>query len=221
MTEKVVAFFDIDNTLVKGSSVVLFMRSLLGEGFFSKKALAYQLYHGLSFKFRGENMNFLDKMKQGLPLSKPIQVEWLQEFLSEIYEYRIQPRLKNKVVETLKDHQQQGHDVWLITAAPQIVADTFAEKLGATGAVGTQGEIVDGNFTGVVAGKLMHAKNKSSCAQKIAETSGYNLDSSYAYSDSVNDIPLLKTVGNPVAVDPDKDLFQYAQHLGWPILKSK
>jgi HAD superfamily hydrolase (TIGR01490 family) len=124
-------------------------------------------------------------------------------------------------VRAVKEHLALGHEVWLITAAPQELAQQIADDLGATGALGTIVGHSDGVLTGELVGDPLHGQAKRKAARKLAKERHISLKRSFAYSDSVNDLPLLTLVGNPVVVNPDKALKRYADAAGWDILRFK
>ncbi len=119
----------------------------------------------------------------------------------------------------LKYHLEQGHEVWLISAAPLELVEAIAKDLGANGALGTLVGHKDGVLTGELVGEPLHGKIKLHAMEKLAVERGIDLDKSYGYSDSTNDLPLLTAVGHPVAVNPDPQLRKYAAAAGWEILQ--
>ncbi len=129
----------------------------------------------------------------------------------------IRPNIWPETLELAREHLRQGHEVWLITATPQIMAQVIADELGFTGALGTVIESVDGKFTGELVGSLMHGEHKATEASRLAAEKGAALEDCWAYSDSRNDIPLLSVVGNRVVINPDSALALHAADLGWPV----
>jgi len=107
--------------------------------------------------------------------------------------------------------------VWLVTAAPQDMANIIAQRLGLTGALGSKARIENGIYTGSLDGKLLHGTEKAIAIQELAKEHGFNLEDCYSYSDSHNDIPLLQAVGHPCAINPDAVLRIRALAEGWPI----
>ena len=110
-----------------------------------------------------------------------------------------------------------GHQVWLVTATPIEIGELIARRLGATGALGTVAEHEDGFYTGRLVGDMLHGRAKAAAVTALAEREGVDLDRSYAYGDSTNDVPILSTVGNPCAINPDKRLRRHAAAVGWPV----
>jgi HAD superfamily hydrolase (TIGR01490 family) len=117
----------------------------------------------------------------------------------------------------LDEHIAAGHQVWLITATPVEIAQLIARRLGATGALGTIAEHKDGFYTGRLNGDLMHGQAKAAAIVELADIEEIDLDESYAYGDSLNDLPMMRAVGHPCPINPDLRLRRHAQEVGWPI----
>src|SRR5690606_12601051 len=115
------------------------------------------------------------------------------------------------------EHLDAGHEVWIITASPVEVGELIGRRLGATGALGTVAEHLDGYYTGRLVGDMMHGRAKARAVLALAEEEGIDLASSFAYGDSMHDVPILSTVGHPVAINPDRRLRRHAQRVGWPV----
>ena len=171
---------------------------------------------------RGEKNNKLADIKdRALSITKGYPLAALEPLLQRVYESEIKPRLWPQTVAAVREHLAQGHEVWLITAAPVELAELIAEDLGATGALGTIVGRKDGVLTGELVGAPLHGKAKRKAAKKLAQERGIALGKSWAYSDSVNDLPLLTLVKHAVAVNPDKALTKYAEAANWQIARFK
>ncbi|HCT78311.1 MAG TPA: HAD-IB family hydrolase, partial [Micromonosporaceae bacterium] len=114
-------------------------------------------------------------------------------------------------------HLAAGERVWLVTAAPVELGSVIATRLGLTGALGTVAQIRDGHYTGRLVGDMMHGPHKATAIRALAAAEGLDLAKCAAYSDSVNDVPMLSTVGRAVAVNPDSALRRTAKEKGWEI----
>jgi HAD superfamily hydrolase (TIGR01490 family) len=218
--KKIAAFFDVDNTLVCGSTSILFGKVAFAGGSVKRRDVWRFLWEHVMFIRRGEKNSKMAGIKdRALSLTKGHSVEELRGLIDEVYESEIKPRLWPRTVERVNHHLSQGHEVWLVTAAPVELAEKIAQDLGATGALGTivghDGEVL----TGELVGDPLHGKAKRRAVKKLAEERGIGLGKSWAYSDSVNDLPMLSAVGNAVAVNPDAQLRRYAVAAGWEILK--
>ena len=109
--------------------------------------------------------------------------------------------------------------MWLVSAAPVELASLIARKLELTGALGTVSEIVDGIYTGQLAGAPLHGPAKAEAVRALAEREDLDLAICAAYSDSSNDIPMLSLVGQPVAINPDATLRRHARAMGWHVVR--
>jgi HAD superfamily hydrolase (TIGR01490 family) len=216
------AFFDVDNTILRGSSSFLFGKSAFERKFFSRKDFWRFAWHQFVFIWKGENNTKLSALKdRALSLVEGQRVSDLQELVDEVYEKHIKLKLWPETVRLAKDHIKQGREVWLVTAAPQELGDVIAHELGLTGAIGTKVERRNGILTGKLVGKPIHGAEKRKALKSLAKDRNLSLKRSYAYSDSQNDLPMLTAVGHPVAVNPDKILTRYAKAADWPIYDFK
>lgn len=216
------AFFDVDNTLVCGSTSILFGKVAFTGGAIKRRDIWRFAYEQIMFIRRGEkNSKMADFKDRALSITKGHPIQELRDLLPQVYQQEIKPRLWPGTVRAVKEHLALGHEVWLITAAPQELAQEIANDLGATGALGTIVGHSDGVLTGELDGDPLHGQAKRKAAQKLAKERHISLKRSFAYSDSVNDLPLLTLVGNPVVVNPDKPLKRYADAAGWDVLRFK
>ena len=216
------AFFDVDNTLVRGSTPILFGKVAFTGGAIKRRDIWRFAYEQLMFVRRGEKNSKMSHIKdRALTLTKGHPIQELRDLMPKVYEQEIKPRLWPGTVRALKEHLALGHEVWLISAAPQELVEYIAKDLGATGALGTIVGHKDGMLTGELIGDPLHGQAKRRAARKLAKERHISLKRSFAYSDSVNDLPLLTLVGSPIVVNPDQALKRYAEAAGWNILKFK
>lgn len=216
----VIAFFDVDNTLLRGASIFH-----IGRGAFRRRLIT--LGDIISFGWKqlrfisvGENHRHLEVVRErALELAGGHSVTDLEELANEVYDRYIEPKLWPETVALAKEHREQGHHVVLVTATPETIAKIIAERLGLTSAIGTRIEVIDGLLTGHIDGPILHGDHKARAAKKYADCVGAPLEACWAYTDSRNDIPLLELVGNRVVVNPDKALTRYATAKGWRILQ--
>lgn len=217
-----IAFFDVDNTLLRGASIYYVGRAAWRRGLISLRDIAVFAWQQFRFLAVGENHDHLEHVRRrALGLAGGHRQDELVELAEEIYEKDIVPRLWPETVALASEHVDQGHEVWLITATPQLMAEVFARRLGLTGALGTRVEAVDGVFTGRLQGSVLHGRQKAQAAARLAAEHGIDLADCWAYSDSRNDIPLLEAVGNRVVVNPDAALLKHARERGWQVLPLK
>ena len=217
------AFFDVDNTILRGSSSFLFGKAAFKKGFFKRKDFWRMAWEQARFISRGEKLNSLDVIKdKALSLVAGHRAVDLTDLTDLVYNDYISPKLWPETVRIAQEHIKAGREVWLVTATPKEIAEVIAHRLGLTGGLGTLVEVgADGVLTGKLVGQTLHGKAKRKAVKALALERNISLKRSYAYSDSVNDLPMLNAVGNPHCVNPDVALRYYAKEASWPILDFK
>lgn len=216
------AFFDVDNTILRGSSSFLFGKAAFKRKFFSRRDFWNFAWHQARFIARGESAKTMNEIKdRALGLIAGHRVEELSVLTDEVYDDYISPKLWPETVRLAQEHVKNGREVWLITATPVEIAEVIAQRLGFTGGLGTVVERKDGILTGKLVGKPLHGKAKYKAMKQLAKERNISLKRSYAYSDSHNDLPMLTHVGHPVAINPDLILRTHAKAAGWKILDFK
>ncbi|MEY4424239.1 MAG: hypothetical protein RLZZ258_1342 [Actinomycetota bacterium] len=216
------AFFDVDNTILRGSSSFLFGKAAFKKGFFNRTDFWRFAWQQARFIARGETLNTVDEIRdRALGLIEGHKADDLAALTDEVYENYIAPKLWPETVRLAREHIAAGREVWLVTATPKEIADVIAHRLGLTGGLGTLVERKDGILTGKLVGETLHGKHKRKAIKALAKERNISLKRSYAYSDSVNDLPLLTAVGHAIAVNPDAALKRYATAAEWPILDFK
>ena len=213
------AFFDVDNTLIRGSTIYFLGRGMYQRGYFSKKDISRFVLANLRFRLTGkENKEEIARyQKSATDFIGGHSVKDIEAIAQEIYDEYVSPAIWQGTIEIAQKHLANNEEVWLVTAAPEDMAILIAERLGLTGALGSKAETKDGAYTGAMSGALLHGKEKVIAVQDLALRTGLNLADCYAYSDSHNDLPLLQCVGRPSAINPDAILGLRAMAEGWPI----
>lgn len=213
------AFFDIDNTIIKGSSFGALAKGMADRDYFTTSEIVEFTWKQLKYVVSGkENMDDIAQATEnGLAFVKGRSPQDIRDLASEVFDERMVKRLWAGSVELAEAHQAMGHEVWLISATPIEVAEVIAQRMGLSGGLGTVAEVVDGSYTGRLAGPPLHGPAKVAQVRRLAEEHVLDLARCAAYSDSSNDIPMLTLVGFPVAVNPDGRLRAYARDQGWPI----
>ena len=213
------AFFDVDNTLVRGSTIYFLGRGMYQRGFFTKADISRFVLANLRFRLTGtekqDEINRFQKSAQDFIGGH--NVSEIKSVAQEIYDEYVSPSLWEGTIDIAKEHLNDVVEVWLLTAAPEDMAKLIAERLGFTGALGSKAAIVDGHYTGEMNGPLLHGKEKAEAIRQIAKERGFILEDCFGYSDSHNDLPLLQTVGHPSAINPDAILRIRALKENWPI----
>lgn len=216
---RVLVFVDVDNTLVKGASIYMFAIEAWKSGFIKWHHVIPALFQQRYFIRKGETTKRVKSTRErAQALVAGHQVRDFEKVAESAWRRSIAPKVFPEMIERINHHKAQGHEIWLLTASPQGLASVMARDLTLTGAIGTTLEEKDGAFTREIDGELLHGPLKAKAAVQHALESGVNLAHCYAYSDSAADIPLLESVGHPVAVNPDHTLLAHATELSWPIL---
>ncbi|AWV48687.1 conserved hypothetical protein [Mycobacterium leprae] len=213
------AFFDVDNTLVQGSSAVHFGRGLAARDYFTYRDVLGFIYAQAKFQLLGKenSQDVAAGQRKALAFIEGRSVEQLVALGEEIYDEIIADKIWAGTRQLTQIHLDAGQQVWLITATPYELAATIARRLGLTGALGTVAESVDGIFTGRLVDELLHGVGKAHAVRSLAIREGLNLKRCTAYSDSYNDVPMLSLVGTAVAINPDAQLRSLARERGWEI----
>lgn len=213
------AFFDLDRTLISGSSAFVFGVSAWRAKMLPTRQFVRDAVGAIAFKLRGDRGgNVADGVRQRI-LGAVTGVD--QENLIGLNE-AIVPRLLGRVrpesKKLLEIHRRSGRATYIVSASPKELVEPLAKALGMTDGIGTISEVVDGLYTGKLAGPFCYGAGKVDAIREVARRESFDLGQCYAYSDSVSDLPMLEAVGHPVAVNPDKRLNAIAIARGWPIV---
>jgi len=213
------AFFDLDRTLMAGSSGIFFARAAYETGMISRRRLARDAYENLRFRLRGSTDDRADQVRRRVgEMISGVPVRELQRLSPRVLA-GVLPRLYPQMLERAYAHQDAGRLVYIVTAASQEMADLLAYVLAFDGGLGSRSEVVEGRYTGRAAGPFNYREGKVVSMRELAGREGIDLATSYAYSDSESDLPMLRAVGHPVVVNPDQDLRRIAADEGWEVLR--
>jgi HAD superfamily hydrolase (TIGR01490 family) len=213
------AFFDVDNTMMMGASIFHFARGLAARKYFKNSDLAGFAWQQIKFRVGGREdpQSVAASREQALSFVAGRSVAELVSLGEEIYDELMADRIWTGTQALAQMHLDAGQRVWLVTATPVELAQIIARRLGLTGALGTVSESTDGIYTGRLVGDLLHGRAKAHAVRALAAKEGLDLRRCTAYSDSVNDVPMLSVVGTAVAVNPDSGLRETARKRGWEI----
>ena len=216
---KIGAFFDIDNTIMRGASIYHLARGLFARKILSASDLAnFAIAQGKFLTYGSENLSDMARITENaLSFVTGRSVEEVTALSEEIFDEIMADKIWPGTVQLAHMHRAAGHQVWLVSAAPIELANIIATKLGLAGAIATVSEIEDGKYTGKLKSAPMHGEQKALAVSRLASEKQIDLEHSFAYSDSSNDIPLLSSVGNPTAINPDSGLRNHAIENNWPV----
>ena len=212
------AFFDLDRTLLRRSSALALAGSFRERGLIGRGQLAKAAAWQLLFVARGASAETVRKASEdGMRILTGFPVDELRDLVAGAMEPVLKPLVYREPLRLLERHRDKGEPAYIVSATLQEIVDELARELGFDGAIGSTCEIADGVYTGRVL-RPCHGAGKAAAVRELAEREGIDLAASTAYSDSHTDLPFLEVVGNPVAVNPDKELLRVARERGWPTL---
>jgi len=212
------AFFDLDKTIIAKSSTLAFSKPFQAGGLITRRAVLRSAYAQFVYLVGGADHDQMEKMRDFLSrLCAGWDVQTVRDIVADTLHNVVDPLVYDEAVSLIEEHHLAGRDVIIVSASGSEVVEPIGEMLGADGVVATRMRVADGKYTGEI-DYYAYAENKALAIQELAERNGYDLDRSYAYSDSVTDVHMLAVVGNPYAVNPDKELRRQANARGWPVL---
>lgn len=214
------AFFDLDKTLMAGSSGMQFARVAAKQGIVGRRQVARWGVEHLRYRLRGTtDERTAEVLKVARELIRGVPARTVARMGPDVMA-AILPRVFPQMLEEVYAHQDAGRPTFIVSAAGNEVVESLAAVLGMDGGIGTSYEIdAEGNFTGRLDGPFVYGPGKVEAMQSFAERHDIDLDASYAYSDSLSDLPMLRVVGNPVAVNPDPPLNEIAREEGWQTMR--
>lgn len=214
------AFFDLDGTLIRGSANIPFALAAFKHGRVTPLELAKDLRNNISFLFKGASDERSAQVRdrilaavEGHPVAEVVALS--DEFMDSLVA-QVQPEAWT----VLEEHAAAGHDRIIISASPTEIVSRLANELGLELGIGTTSEHVDGVYTGRLSGPFCYREGKAEVLRMVADERGYDLERSFAYSDSISDLPMLKAVGIPVAVNPDAELRLLAEAEAWQVIET-
>ena len=212
------AFFDLDRTLIAGSSAFIMGRTARSSGLVPLRRFLRDAGSALAFKMKGSS----DKSTDGVRDRILGAVTGMRQDDLIALNAEVLPKLLSKIRpearRLLDQHRHAGRNTYIVSAAPAELVEPLAHSLGMTAGIGTRGQVEDGVYNGRLDGPFCYGPGKVTAMEEIARWEGLDLAQCYAYSDSASDLPMLQAVGHPVAVNPDSTLARHARAYGWPIV---
>jgi HAD superfamily hydrolase (TIGR01490 family) len=212
------AFFDLDKTVIAKSSTLAFSRSFYQGGLINRRAVLRTAYAQFVYLVGGADHDQMEGMRKYLSeLCRGWNVQQVREIVAETLHDLIDPIIYDEAASLIEEHHLAGRDVVIVSASGAEVVEPIGEMLGADRVIATRMVVEDGRYTGDVE-FYAYAENKAAAIEELAAAEGYDLSRSYAYTDSITDLPMLKAVGSPHVVNPDRALRREAAARHWPIL---
>jgi HAD superfamily hydrolase (TIGR01490 family) len=212
------AFFDLDRTLIGGSSAFYFGIAAWRNKLIPTGELLSDAANAITFKLFGatdeRSEAVRDRILHAVEGAEQAQLLALNEEIIPRVLEEVRPESRGLI----DMHHEAGRDCWIVSASPVELVDPLAKALGMEGGLGTVSEVVDGRYSGRLDGPFLYGEGKAEAIEKLAAERGYDLRLSYSYSDSASDLPMMELVGHPVAVNPDRPLEAVAHQRGWPMV---
>ena len=213
------AFFDLDRTLIRRSSVLALAGSFRQRGLISRLDLAKSAFWQVLFVLRGASAERVRRAsEEGMKILSGFTVEDMQALVGDAMEPVLRPLVYHEPLHLVRRHREQGERVYIVSATLQEIVQHIADDLGFDGAIGSTCEIADGVYTGRSL-RAAHGEGKAEAIRELAALEGFDLAACTAYSDSHTDVPFLEAVGHPVAANPDRKLRRIARRRGWPVVR--
>ena len=213
------AFFDLDKTVIAKSSALAFGRPFYRDGLITRRDVVKAAYAQLVFRLGGADEHQMARIRDHIAnLCRGWRVEQVSQIVTETLHELINPYIYAEAAALIGEHRAAGRDIVVVSTSGEEIVRPIAEQLGITDVIATRMVVEDGRYTGKVA-FYAAGPTKADAVRKLAAERGYDLPSSYAYSDSISDVPLLESVGHPTAVNPDRGLRRTATERGWPMLE--
>lgn len=212
------AFFDLDKTVIAKASMAAFSGPLFRAGMISPWLVARAMWGQFVFHLYGADEERMRKVRES---ALRVTVGWEQARINAIVRETltdvIEPIVYEEALDLIRAHQGAGRRVYLISASPEEIVAPLARYLGVDEAIATRAELDEqGRYTGEVE-FYAYGPHKAEAVRDAARLNGIDLTASYAYSDSITDVPMLEAVGHPVAVNPDRELLRVARERGWEV----
>jgi HAD superfamily hydrolase (TIGR01490 family) len=212
------AFFDLDRTLIRRSSVLALAGTFRRRGLISRLDLVKSALWQVLFVLRGASAERVrSAAEDGMKILNGFSVAEMQHLVGDSMETVLRPLVYEEPLRLVERHRARGERVYIVSATLQEIVQHIADDLGFDGAIGSTCEIVDGVYTGRTL-RAAHGAGKADALRALAADEGFDLAESTAYSDSYSDVPFLEAVGHPVAANPDRKLRRIAAERGWPVV---
>jgi HAD superfamily hydrolase (TIGR01490 family) len=212
------AFFDLDKTIIAGSSALAFSRPFRRQGLITRRAALRSGYAQLLIMLSGADAATVEALRRRITaLCTGWEIAQIRAIVAETLHEIVEPLVYAEATELIAEHRAAGDEVVVLSASGLEVVEPIAALVGADRCQATRMAIRNGRYTGEIE-LYLYGERKAQAARDIAAARGYRLADCRAYSDSITDLPLLEAVGHPTAVNPDRALRRVADERGWPIL---
>jgi HAD superfamily hydrolase (TIGR01490 family) len=212
------AFFDLDKTVIARSSTLVMSRTFLKDGLISPVTVLKSLYAQVVYQLVGADHEKMEQMRHAaLELTRGWEAERVRRLVRETMQEVLVPLAYQEALDLIAEHRRVGRDVWIVSSSGEEIVEPFARELGVRDFIATRSGIDEhGCYDGTLE-FYAYGTAKANAMHQVAEVRGYDLDRCFAYSDSITDLPMLSVVGQPAAVNPDRELRAAATAMGWQV----
>ena len=212
------AFFDLDRTLISGSSAFVLGIAAWRGKLVPTHQFVRDAFSALTFALAGaSDETSIGVRDRILGAVKGVRVDDLVALNADIVP-KLMERVRPESMRLIEQHREAGRSTYIVSASPIELVEPLAKALGMTAGIGTRSIITDGVYSGELDGPFCYGPGKVEAMQLLADLEHLDLDRCWAYSDSASDLPMLEAVGHPVAVNPDAKLERHAADAGWPVV---
>lgn len=217
-TSRSAAFFDLDKTIIARSSTLAFSRPFYAGGLINRRTVLRSAYAQFVYLLGGADHDQMERMREYLSaMCTGWDVQTVRAIVADTLHHIVEPMIYAEAVALIEQHRAAGRDVVIVSSSGSEVVEPIGEMLGADKVIATRMIVADGKYTGEIE-EYAYGPHKATAITALAAAEGYDLQASFAYSDSVTDEPMLAAVGHPYAVNPDRALRRLAVARDWPVL---
>ncbi|MDR2380383.1 MAG: HAD-IB family hydrolase [Bifidobacteriaceae bacterium] len=209
------AFFDLDKTLIARSSTLALTSTLVAEGILRRRTVLRSVYAQAAYQMGSAGQSQSERL--AVILGRIISgwdASHLALLARERLAEKVAPQVFAEAARLIEEHKAAGRDIVIVSASSRELVEPIGALLGADRTLATRMQVKDGRYTGQ-AEFFNYGPAKAEAMAELARREDYDLDASYAYSDSVTDLPMLEAVGHPAVVNPSRSLARLAQARGW------
>ncbi|MGH2694166.1 MAG: HAD family hydrolase [Actinomycetota bacterium] len=211
------AFFDLDKTIIARSGPLAFGRSFFKEGLITRSSLLKSMWAQFVFHLMGADETKMERLREeAAKLTQGWEREKVRQVIDEVLEEVVTPLIYSEALGLIHDHRSAGRLVVIVSSSPEEIVEPLARMLHVDRWIATVAKVKEGKYTGELE-FYAYGSEKADAIKEMASDLDIDLEGSFAYSDSITDLPMLETVGNPVAVNPDRELRRLAADKGWPV----
>ena len=215
LVTRAAAFFDLDKTVIAKSSTLAFGRPFFNGGLINRRAVLKTAYAQFVFSLAGADAQQMERLRAQLTA---MVMGWdaatVHEIVRETLHEIVDPLIYAEAADLIEEHRAAGREIVIVSSSGAEMVEPIGEMLGVDRVVATRMVTEDGRYTGEIE-FYAYGENKAAAIRELAEREGYDLEASYAYSDSVTDAPMLGVVGHAFVVNPDRALRRLAAEHGW------